>query len=620
MLTSGFKLHLGIWFIIAVMAPSFILGAMALRAMSREEVFLEKKLEDSLRAETDHAAGLIRTDLKAMENELATSLDAAWDGGDPAAWSKRWRKNSILTAEPFLVSPDWTIVWPINDSPFLKWSTDFLTNAETTPVYANIAQVYRKEILDQAPEFWGTRGAISKTTDPGTTARDQLLNNTGVQYSPAILEQSDEIRSNIYAQAVSDGHQVMTRQYEPYSAAGNKTPRHEPAASAFIANEMKFSQITHNKPYGIIPFVIKEKMHLIFWKKMPDKTIAGCRIDPDAFAARIIGLLPRIWSETRILTVIDANGKPIITPQDAVKRDWRTPFASSEISELLPRWEVAADLTRPGAVAATARGTRTLVWLLIMIMLVSIITGGTLVLRSLASELRQARQKTTFAANVSHELKTPLTSIRMFAEMLRDDRQPDEKKRRQYLDIMAAETERLTRLINNVLDFARPGRLARNYRKTTFDIVAMAHNVLESQRTRLEYNGFTTGFHAAAGEIRVTADEEAVKQVLINLLSNAEKYSDTSREITVSVERSAAFAVIAIADRGIGIPPHLTGRIFEEFFRVDDRLSAGTQGTGLGLTIARRIARDHNGEIGYAPRPGGGSVFQLRLPMEGVRS
>ena len=179
---------------------------------------------------------------------------------------------------------------------------------------------------------------------------------------------------------------------------------------------------------------------------------------------------------------------------------------------------------------------------------------------------------------------------------------------------MASETERLTRLINNVLDFSRDNG-ARRYAMRTVDASEVTAQIVESQRVRLESRGFSLSLErAAAARRRAAADPEALKQVLLNLLSNAEKYSAERKEIAVTIARTSASVLITVRDRGIGIPEKDRERVFREFYRVDDSLSSGVQGTGLGLTIARRIARDHGGDVTCAPRDGGGTDFMVRLP------
>jgi signal transduction histidine kinase len=252
---------------------------------------------------------------------------------------------------------------------------------------------------------------------------------------------------------------------------------------------------------------------------------------------------------------------------------------------------------------------------------ISIAAGGTLILRNVSSQVRLAQQKTTFVANVSHELKTPLTSIRLFTELLREKRQPDEARQGQYLDLMISETERLTRLINNVLDFSRMAEGKKQYTMKIVDAISLCREMVEKQRIHLELNGFSLTFTAELQSVMVKADEEALRQVLINLLSNAEKYSPEKKEIEVEIEigRERGLVFIRVKDRGIGIPASESERIFKEFYRVDDSLTSRVKGTGLGLTIARRIVRDHGGDLAYLPREKGGSIFQIQLPIAEVQ-
>jgi signal transduction histidine kinase len=337
---------------------------------------------------------------------------------------------------------------------------------------------------------------------------------------------------------------------------------------------------------------------------------------------------------SRILTFLDENGTPLAAPPGPAGRDWRRPFVSREIGAALPRWEAAAYLTRPDAISSQARASSLVIWIMVLILFVSVAGGGTMVLSSVYGEMRLAQKKATFVTNVSHELKTPLTSISLFIELLRKKRPVSAAKRESYLAYMASETERLTRLINNVLDFSAAGgagragragpagragapRKGRRYTMENVDAATVAAEALESQRVRLESLGFTVGSVTPFGSCGVHADPEALKQLMLNLLSNAEKYSRGRRELGVRVERAGDEVLIHVLDRGIGVPEKERERIFREFYRVDDSLSSGVQGTGLGLTIARSIARDHGGDIACHPRDGGGSDFIVRLPASG---
>jgi signal transduction histidine kinase len=258
--------------------------------------------------------------------------------------------------------------------------------------------------------------------------------------------------------------------------------------------------------------------------------------------------------------------------------------------------------------------------LIIALLVLAIGVGGWLIVTDLNRQLTLARQKTDFVSNVSHELKTPLTSIRMFSEMLAGQHVTDESKRRSYLNIITAETARLTRLINNVLDFSRMERGEKKYNFQECDLVKIARETVESYRPHLENHGFKLDCVFPESGLPVRGDCDALAQVLVNLLSNAEKYSGDAREIQVQAARRDGplpCAEVAILDRGLGVPRGSEEKIFEKFYRAHDSLSAGVQGSGLGLTLARQIARAHGGDVVCERREGGGSCFSLRLPITG---
>jgi len=240
--------------------------------------------------------------------------------------------------------------------------------------------------------------------------------------------------------------------------------------------------------------------------------------------------------------------------------------------------------------------------------------------QTMAGNVGRAQQaQRDLVANVSHELKTPLTSIRMFSELLSENRVADPAKQRAYLQIITAETARLTRLINNVLDFSRLERGEKKYNFRDADLLNIVRETVETYRPHLENCGFQLECNLAAGQLPIRADTDAIAQIIVNLLSNAEKYSNGEKKILVeaaSLEGPLPCAEVKILDRGTGVPRGCEERIFEKFYRAHDSLSSGIQGSGLGLTLARQIARAHGGDVVYEPREGGGSIFALRLPLK----
>ena len=644
--------HLRFIFFAAVLLPCAALAVLAIRSIDREEAFLEMRAQGALDAELTHVVALMQDEIRLLGEELSTAAPAE-AGSDPRAALASWKKASPLIGVTFLLSPDFRILWPTQEASlsqservFLNWNRGFMTDAAPTPVYQNAALLY-KDSITESPSSADKRGdaiaaeekkaglGASKSVPAGTAAprpaaasvldrtdadsKMKIANIRQEQQALAEFEQSDTARKRVFDEAARKGQKTENRTVTPgagFPQSQAPPPRPE---SIYISEPKRFSEIIAGKTSGLIPRFVGERLDILFWKRLPSGRILGCVLDGDAVKARLLGRLPALFSPSRILTVLDENGRPLAMPEGGDRRDWRRPLAAREVSEVLPRWEAAAYPTDPGAVASQARSTRTLMAALIAGLFVLIAVSGTVVLHALRSEMVLARQKTTFVANVSHELKTPLTSIRMFSEMLKDGRQPDAARQRTYLGLMVAETERLTRLINNVLDFSRMEKGRRSYIKTRLDVGVLAEAVVENERIRLEHDGFRVDFANPAGPASVEADEEAIRQALLNLLSNAEKYSAAEKSIEVEITRAEGDVRIDVKDRGPGVPPAEAGRIFKEFYRVDRSLASRVPGSGLGLTIARRIARDHGGDVEYRPREGGGSVFRIILPEAGGR-
>jgi signal transduction histidine kinase len=201
-------------------------------------------------------------------------------------------------------------------------------------------------------------------------------------------------------------------------------------------------------------------------------------------------------------------------------------------------------------------------------------------------------------------LKTPLTSIRMFSELLANNPDPDRQKR--YSEIIVNESSRLTRLINNVLDFARMERGETKYERAVFDLNELVRETLRGFRPNFGSDGVDSN------PLPVLGDRDAIAQVLLNLLSNAEKYGDGRIDVTTQRAENG-LAKVKVSDRGPGVPRGSEQKIFQQFYRADNSLNSGIQGAGLGLTLARQIARANGGEVIYRERPGGGSEFTIQL-------
>jgi signal transduction histidine kinase len=241
--------------------------------------------------------------------------------------------------------------------------------------------------------------------------------------------------------------------------------------------------------------------------------------------------------------------------------------------------------------------------------------GLYLVYSNVRRELHLARLKSDFVANVSHELKTPLALIRLFAETLELGRVPSEEKAHQYYRVINKESHRLTQLINNILDFSRIEAGRKEYRFAPTDVARVVRDVIESYRFQIEQQGFALKVDVQEGLPHVPADEEALGQAIINLVNNAIKYSRESKTIHIEVRREGSKVLVSVTDTGIGIPRGEQKKIFEKFFRGEDSLVHETKGSGLGLALVRHIMEAHGGAVEVESTSGKGSTFTLVLPV-----
>ena len=244
---------------------------------------------------------------------------------------------------------------------------------------------------------------------------------------------------------------------------------------------------------------------------------------------------------------------------------------------------------------------------------VSVVLGGLMILRDAGREVQVARLRSEFVANVSHELRTPLTSIRMYAETLLLGRYRSAEQMQDYLTTLLHESRRLSRLVDNVLDFARIERGDRTYQRQPCDLGDAARAALETFGGVFSAEGFEVEEAIAAELPSVLADQEAVEGAVANILGNAVKYSSEHKAIRLAVEQRGTEVVVEVADRGIGLPTGEEQRIFEKFHRGAN--AANTAGTGLGLSLVKSVVEAHEGRVEAANRPAGGSVFRLYFPV-----
>ena len=254
---------------------------------------------------------------------------------------------------------------------------------------------------------------------------------------------------------------------------------------------------------------------------------------------------------------------------------------------------------------------------LVALLLVLSVTsfGAYLLWLDVRREMRLAELRSQFVSSVSHELKTPLTAIRMFAETLRLGRSTTQQTQAEYLDTIINENERLTRLLNNVLDFSQIEQGKKTYHLAPTSLVEIVHTAARAMDYPLAQQGFELRLNVEDNLPVVNADSDALQQAILNLLTNAMKYSGASREIDLRLQRQNGQAIIQVTDYGVGIAREEQAPIFENFYRVVTPESKLIPGTGLGLTLVAHVAKAHGGSVEVQSTPGEGSTFSIYLPL-----
>ena len=226
------------------------------------------------------------------------------------------------------------------------------------------------------------------------------------------------------------------------------------------------------------------------------------------------------------------------------------------------------------------------------------------------------RLKTEFISTVSHELRTPLSSIQGLTELLQEGRVRDKVKREELVGVLASESGRLSRLLHNILDFGKIEQQTKVYRFERTEVRPLVEEAVKVLRYRMEEEDFKLQLRFPPDAVFLTVDRDAVKQMLINLIDNAMKYSPEDKEIEIEVLARPGEVEIQVRDRGIGIRPEQRDRIFDKFYRSPEAALVNPKGVGLGLKIVKHIMDAHRGEVCVESRPDRGSTFRLIFPED----
>ena len=273
--------------------------------------------------------------------------------------------------------------------------------------------------------------------------------------------------------------------------------------------------------------------------------------------------------------------------------------------------------TAPDSIASPPSPRRQLLLLTFSVVGLVLLAGWYFILRAITRELRVSRLQSDFVAAVSHEFRSPLTSMSHIAEMLAHDRFPDDAVRRKAFGVLVRDTDRLRRLVEGLLDFGRFEAGAAALRLEAIDVAGLVRTTVADFQERVAQDGYRIELTGASEAVTARIDREALGRALWNLLDNAVKYSPECRTVWVDMSRQSDQISIGVRDQGIGIPIAEQGEIFDRFVRGGDSKARRISGTGIGLAMVREIVRAHGGEILLSSEPGRGSRFTVVLRTAG---
>jgi signal transduction histidine kinase len=587
---------------LVLLASALGVGGGAWMLLRREEARLALRsisAEASRQAAVEARARLVAENVELLVGDveaglLDTLVEARAEGLD--GFLDNWEHSNPLVRASFLCAVDGRLVRPSGSS--------------TGDEARGFRRRFAAKLLNSPP--WQP-SLQQEATAPVLQAKTQALSLA----DSSVYEQRRQIESNVAnVQSARKETQALAKSKSAYAPSTSRTDR----AYETQSDKREKSQAIVAAPVlpdrrGWLPWTADGRLHLLGWVQQGGSNeVRGVEVEMTALVSRLDGALPKELAMDEGYALRDDRGHVLHQsgkiPEALAAPATRVPLSAT----LLPGWEVVAFLARTPEVNGSD-GFVLIGLLLTGILVTAILAGGSLLLRQARRSEADAVQKTSFVANVSHEFKTPLTTIRLYSELLEEGRVPEGEKRREYLRTIGRETQRLARLVNNVLDFSRLEQGRKKYQCEQLDLNAAIAQLLDVHGPRISETGLELKRELPTKPLVISIDRDAVEQIVLNLLDNACKYAISGGEVVVKLGPRAdgGGAELRVCDRGPGVPPGHRERIFEKFHRVDDTLTAEKGGAGLGLSIARQLARGLGGELRYEARVGGGAEFVLQL-------
>ncbi len=644
-----------VFFLAAVLLPCSVLVVLSLRMMSQERELAEKRLADERRRVVEETRQNLLARLERIKFEEASAFATRQEN---ARFSRHEKPPVVLVAPLEEGRP--VLPWELNTSG--KDSQRFLETAEfAEQIRRGEAEEFGSRKHEAAARIY--RAALASARHPVQSAYARLL-LARVQAKSGERRRAEEL----YRKILALGSDVIDEQGVPlalYAAAGfldaesshqailkrihdqNKNLAECPPPVTYLLQDL-LQRLADSAPADIADAAKDELQIVTAHIQYVEQALALQRDFPSLGLGKALNSTPGsaepVWvpygEEPWLVSVSPPVGRSPALLVAVRARDVLAPLAMAKAGQdqglggvqiltaggpggepLGPNFPGMKTAFSAGAGERLA-GQRSLqrsFYLVTLVLVLSVtLFAAYLLWRDVRREVGLAEMRSQFVSSVTHELKTPLTAIRMFAETLGMGRGTDAQTQSEYLETIVSETERLTRLLNNVLDFSKIEQGTKIYRLEPVCLMEVVHAAARAMQYPLAQQGFHLRVEMEDGIPAVRADADAIEQAILNLLANAMKYSGDAREIELKLRRKERQAIIQVSDRGVGIPPGEQSRIFEKFYRVPSAENQRVPGTGLGLTLVEHIATAHGGHVEVESEPGKGSTFSVHLPLEGT--
>lgn len=368
---------------------------------------------------------------------------------------------------------------------------------------------------------------------------------------------------------------------------------------------------------------IGNETYLVSCTSIKNNAVLGIRIDSEVLSKK---LLPEILERLPLkkdwyVQIKDEFGNTV-SGKDMTSLQKPLPQLtfSQGFEENFPPWKVNVFQSELGLAERQFKQRRNIYLLSVGVVIVALLFGGFLAIRSTAKELELAKLKSEFVSTVSHDFRTPLTSIRYLAELLKRRRVKEEAKKQLYYETITDESERLSRLVENILDFSKIEAEMKEYRFEETDIAELAKDVASRFQRQISGKKFLLEIEIPEQMPKVLADKEAISRALFNVLDNALKFRGQSQRAYLRAWSNAQSVFLEVEDEGIGISKEEQKKVFEKFYRSDEAHKINIKGSGIGLTLAAHIIKAHGGEVLLESDAGKGTKVTMVLPVKQTKA